>query len=177
MIRMKSISDQVNVFYYQLFRFERFVQYCVSAPIFYVLRIVGLGDLIARRSRRSNWEEYLHDVLNGPHGGISLFLTDRHFGALLMLCFLIAVNVIGYLLRFDFETYWFYGMIVSLILSLIMGQILVPLSSRQHIKRFRVLDAAPPHIKQKQALVSVLVVISIWLASIFSFVLFISKQQ
>ncbi len=70
----------MNLFYYNIFRFQCFTQYLIAYSIYSVMKVMGLGRLMAERSEKENWDEYLISVLNEPKGGISLYIAGINVG-------------------------------------------------------------------------------------------------
>ncbi len=88
---------KVNLFYYNIFKFECFTQYLFAYPLYWFVKITALGKVLAKPGGKENWDEYIKyiiSVLNSPKGGISLHIAGLQVGILSMLLLLTLLNVV-----------------------------------------------------------------------------------
>lgn len=165
-----NLRKYVNLFYYNIFRFERFTQYLVATPIHGVLKLAGLGEAIAKRSGKENWEEYILSVLNDPKGGFSMNSTGNHVAILATLFLFTLLNLFCGLLRLSHDTFWFYGMIAMVIPAVLISNYAAPSNKKEYLKDFKNFESMSKAKKRKFALLTFLTVIGIWGMFIASFI-------
>ena len=171
-----SLQRKINLFYYNIFRFERFTQYLVSYPINSGIKLTGLGNAMARRSGEENWDEHILNLLNDPKGGISLNFAGMQVTAHLTVLFLSFLNFFCGLLRLPGDTFWFYGMFPVFILALVLSYYAAPTNRKKYLKDFKEFESMPKAWKRKSALLTFLIIIGVWLTFIASFVFFLRNS-
>jgi hypothetical protein len=164
---------KVNLFYYNIFKFECFTQYLIAYPIFLVVRITGLGNLLAKRSGKENWDEYIISVLNSPKFGVSLHIAGLQVGILSMLLLLTLLNVVCVLLQVDLHTFWYYGMIVAAILATVISYYVAPSDHKKYLGDFKQFELMSKYEKRKSALLTFVIAIGILSIFIGSFIFYL----
>ncbi len=170
---MGNLRERINLFYYNIFKFECFTQYLIAYPMYLIVKITGLGKVLAKRSGKENWDEYIISVLNSPKGGISLHIAGLQVTVLSGLLLLSLLNVICGLLQLDLHTFWFYGGVVAVILAVVISNYAAPSDHRKYLKDFKRFESMPKAEKRKSALLTFLIVIGIWSIFIGSFIFYL----
>lgn len=164
------LRRKLNLFYYNIFRWERYVQYLISLPIDYAIKVVGLGDVCTRSHGTKNWQGYIDDVLNDPKNGFVIYRTGAHITLLTVLVATSVANVISASLRFRTPTFWYYAVAIGTVLSVLMAILfLAPIDTTKYLAAFRRFEAGSPAFKRKSALVTLLIVLTVWGMCIASF--------
>lgn len=166
--RTPKLRENLNLFYYNVFRFERFTQYLISAPVLGFLRLVGLGDTMARRSGKPDWDEYILEILNNPKDGFSLISTRNHIAILLTVLALSILDIVSGLLRLGLHTFWFYGAIGAGILAFAVSYYVAPTDRNKYLKDFKRFESWPKPRKRKFAFATFLIIIGTWAVFIAS---------
>lgn len=172
----RRVRQILNLFYYNLFRFETYTQELVARPFYGAVNSVGLGRIIEKRSGRENWDDYVIGAMNDPKGGISMIFTGRHIAILLMLLFMTFLNVTGTVLEFYGESFWFYGMVVCCILAVLTSYYVGPTNPKKYLADFKKFEAWPVDKKRKAAGVTFLIVLGIWAGFVFSLILYLTSS-
>lgn len=167
-----NLRQRINLFYYNLFRFERFTQNLISYPIDCFVRFTGLGKKLAKRSGRENWDEYIRSVLNNPKGGISLNMAGNQVIAHLLVLFITPWNIFCGLARPPHNIYWA-GWVVIGILAFSISFYIAPDDPKRYLKDFRKFESMPKVQKRNSALVTLLIVIGIWSFFVVSFIYYL----
>lgn len=170
---MDNLRERINLFYYNIFKFECFTQYLIAYPIYAVIRITGLGRLAAKRIEKENWDEYLISVLNDPKGGISLYIAGLQVGILSMLLLLTLLNVVCALLQIKDDVFWYYGMIVAAILAVAISSYIAPSDHKKYLNDFKRFELMSKAKKRKSALLTFLIVIGICSIFIGNFIFYL----
>jgi hypothetical protein len=157
-----SLRRNINLFYYNIFRFERFTQYLISYPINGGITLIGLGDRIAKQSGKDNWDGYILGVLNDPKGGISLIYARMQVTAHLTVLFLSLLNFLCGLLRLGLHTYWIFGGIVAAVLAFILSFYMAPEAHGKYLNDFKTFESMKKAQKRKSALATFLIIVLIW---------------
>ncbi len=173
---MANWRERLNLFYYNIFRFERYTQYLVCSPLYGGAKLTRLGNLMEERSGKENWNEYLLSVLNDSKGGISLHFAGMHIALLVMLVLLTLLNVFCGLLRLSIHTFWFYGMIGACILTAIISYNAAPVDRKKYLKDFKKFESRPKSQKRQSAFITFLIIIGIWVAFITSFLYYLRSS-
>lgn len=166
----------MNLFYYNIFRFQCFTQYLMAYPYYSLIRITGLGRVMAKRMEKENWDEYLISVLNDPKGGISRYIAGINVGIFVFLLVLTLLNIFCGLIQADFHKLWLYGMIAGGILALIISNYAAPTDPKKYLKdfkRFRLMSKAE---KRQSALLTFLIVIGICSVFVGSFIFYLRSS-
>jgi hypothetical protein len=165
---MMTLRRRINLFYYNIFRFERYTQYLVCYPLYGGAKLMGLGRLISTRSGIEKWDEYLLDILNDAEGGISLHVTGIHVCLLVLLVLLTFLNVICGLFELGLQTFWFYGMVTAAIFSVAISFYAAPTDKEKYLKDFRRFESQSKSEKRKYAFVTFVIIIGIWILFVLS---------
>ncbi len=171
---MNNWRERLNLFYYNIFRFERYTQYLVSHPMHVFVKFVGLGSTMAKRSGREDWDDYILSVLNDPKGGMSLHFAGLQVSLLVFLLLFTPWNIFCGLVQIGIVP-WSYGLVVPGILALILSEYAAPGDARKYLKDFKRFETMPKAWKCKSALLTLLVVIGTWTAFLASFVFYIKS--
>lgn len=169
---MYNLQERINLFYYNIFKFECFTQYLIAYPVYSVVRITGLGKIMAKRSGKE-WDEYIISVLNSPEGGVSLQIAGLQVGVLCLLLMLTLLNVVCILLQIKGDNFWFYGGVVAVIFSVVISYFAAPSNHKKYLKNFKRFESMSKAEKRKSALLTFLIVIGIWAIFIGSFIYYL----
>jgi hypothetical protein len=112
---MSNLRTTINLFYYNIFRFECFTQFLAFYPIQLVYKLTGVKKTIVKQSRKENWDDYILSVLNDPTGGVSLQFAGMQVALLLLLFLGTLWNVFCGLLQIPLKTFWMYGGVVIMV--------------------------------------------------------------
>ncbi|MFN2392213.1 MAG: hypothetical protein ABR566_09610 [Pyrinomonadaceae bacterium] len=170
---MGNLRERINLFYYNIFKFECFTQYLIAYPMYLIVKITGLGKVLAKRSVKENWNEYILSILNDPKGGISLHIAGIQVGILSMLLLLTLLNVVCGSLQIKSDTFWYYGMIVAAILAVVISSYAAPSNHKKYLNDFKKFESMSKAKKRKSALLTFLIVIGIWSVFIGSFIFYL----
>jgi hypothetical protein len=168
-----EFRERLNLFYYNIFKFECFTQYLITYPMVLFVKIIGLGKLTARRIGKENWDEYIFSVLNSPKGGISLHIAGLQVGILSLLLLLTLLNVGCTLLQLHLHNFWFYGMIAAVIPAVVISNYVAPNDHKKYLKDFKKFESMSKPEKLKSALLSFLIVIGILTMFVGSFIFYL----
>lgn len=166
---MSNLRTNVNLFYYNLYRFECFTQYLISYPIMPILRATGIIRTAARRSGKENFEEYLFGILNDPKGGISLNFAGIQVTAHLTVLLFSPWNILSGLLKIPIDI-WPYGFIVTGLIAFVVSYYVAPDDNRKYLEDFRKFEKMSKARKRMYALLTFLIVIATWAIFIGSFI-------
>lgn len=166
---MNTWRERLNLFYYNIFRFERYTQYLISAPMHGLLKFVGLGNLMARRSGKEDWDKHILNILNDPKGGISLHIAGLQITAHLAVLLNTPWNIICGLLQIKIDP-WFYGFLVFGALAVVASNYVAPGETKIYLKDFRRFESMPKAWKRKSAALTFLIVLGIWSLFLLSFI-------
>ncbi len=173
--RMPKLREKMNLFYYNIFRFERFTQYLASVPILGFLRLVGLGDAMVSRSGKEKWDEHILEVLNDPKDGFSILSTGNHVAILSLLCALTLLNVVCTILQLEFHTFWFYGGITASILAFVGSYYFAPTNPKKYLGDFKKFESMPSAQKRLWVIATFLIIVGIWAAFVTSFIFYLDS--
>jgi hypothetical protein len=163
----------LNLFYYNIFRFECYAQYVIGYPVSKLVKLVGLKENIERRARIKqptyDLDEYALSTLNDPRGGVSLLSSGMHVTVLVILALFTLLNLIGGIWRLGVPTFWTYGAIVSAVIGVVVSNFfLAPTDRTKYLKDFREFEKRSRKQKRTDALVTFVLVIGIWSVFILS---------
>jgi len=171
-----KLQKKTNLLYYNIFRFHRYTQYLVSSVMNDFFKMLGLGNVLERRSKMKNWDEYIIQVLNDPKGGVSLYFAGGHVTILVCLSLLTSLNVFCGLFRLPFDTVWFYGMFLAVILGVAISSYVAPIDRKNYLKDFRTFESWPKARKRTSGLITLLVILMIWSAFIGSSIYYLGSS-
>lgn len=170
LIELKTLT---NLFYYNIFRFERFTQDLLAYPFYKALNSVGIGSVIARRSGKADWDVYLRNVLSDPKGGFSVISAGNHIAILCGAIALSALNFLCFLFEVKAEKIWVTGLIFAMILAFVASLYIGSSDSRRYIKDFERFEAMAMWKKRLSALATFLLILAIWFICILSFIIYL----
>lgn len=173
----RTLREKLNLFYYNIFRFERYTQYLVSAPMHRFLKGIGLQETMERRTGRKDWDEHIMEVLNTPKGGFSTMSAGNHIATLTMLVAITILNLILGLLRLQSETLWLFGIVAGGIGSFALSYYIAPTNPQEYLKDFIKFESMSRSTKLRHALLTLLAVIAIGFACIASFVFYFKATR
>ena len=169
------MREKLNLFYYTLFRFERFTQNLISKPMHSGVKFIGLNDTMAERTGREDWDDHIMDVLNDPKGGFSVHFTGLHITLLLTLFCLALFCLLCTLFGVFGDNVWYVGMVACAALGFLTSHFVAPLDPKNFLKDFKRFEALPKVTKRKHALLTFLIVIGIWIVFVLSFVYYLQS--
>jgi len=172
--RMYDLRRIVNIFYYNIFRFECVTQDLIGLPISVIAELIGLPRRYADRTGK-DWEEEVQKVLNDPKGGASFYITGIHVTTLVSLVLLTLLNVLLAFLELHLDPYWLYGGFAIVSLSVLISWYMFPTDRKKYLKDFRSFDGWSKARKRYSALITFAVVLTIWLAFIGSFIYYLKS--
>jgi len=159
----------VNLFYWNIFRLERYAQHLIGYPLLnFVLKfinLIGLTDNINKRGKAKSasydFEEYMRTTLGDERGNMSRLNAGRYITILVMLLVFSLLNVIGGTWKLGM-TFWSYGAaILGFIGLLITNYYLAPTDRSKYLKDFREFEKRTPKQKRTAAIISIFLVIGI----------------
>ena len=170
---MLSSRRLLNLFYYNLFRFDCFIGYLIAYPMLKFVDLVGLKDYIESRGRAKkatyNFDKFILSLDNDPRGGISLVSAGMHVMLLVMLVVFTLLNILAGTWKLGI-TFWSYGAaILGFVGLLISNFFLAPTARNMYLKDFHEFEKRPREQKRKDALMTFCLVIMIWILCISSF--------
>jgi hypothetical protein len=140
------------------------------------MKIAGLGRLIAKRSGKENWDEYVISVLNDPKGGISRYIAGMNVFLFVLLLVLALWNTFCGLIQANLHKLWFYGMFVACALAVVISNYVAPTNPQKYLKDFKRFASMSKTEKLKSALLTFLIVIGICSIFVGSFIFYLRSS-
>lgn len=165
---MYNFRQTLNIFYYNIFRFECFTQDLVGLPISAVAEYIGLPRRYAERTGK-DWEGEVQKVLNDPRGGVSFYISGILVTTLVYLVLFTAINLLCWSLKLPIEPHWKYGVFAAIVPSVIITWFMFPTDRKKYLKDFRSFALWSNTRKRNSALITFAIVLTTLLAFIVSF--------
>ena len=175
---MYELQHKINLIHYNIWRFERWTRYLVFGD----RRITSIGNELGDHPAGKE----LDDCLPFAVGVVDEYslpnYSGKHFSFLVSLLLFTALDFCCALLGLNVQVL-FWGIIVSIIPTLIISNYLtpmpwkfidgVPTRKNQLLEDFKIFESMSVSDKRKSGLITFLIVIGIWTASVLSFIYYL----
>lgn len=169
---MGMLQRQINLFHYNIWRFERWTRYLTFGDG--RLTTIGCTD-----------GDELADIVPFAVGPIDESVlpnySGKHFGILLYLVLLSILNVGCFLFGFSFSEVWYWGAIVCGFVAFLASFYLTPIPLKVPAERnillddFKIFESMSDSKKRLSGLITFLIVVVLWVAPILTFVYYVKS--
>jgi hypothetical protein len=166
---MGTLQRRVNLFHYNIWRFERWTRYL----------LFGDPRITTIRSKSDN---ELEDMV--PFAGDSVDesmlpnYSGKHFSILVFLVLFSVLNLFSALFGLGFRDFWLWGVVTCGIVGFMIDLYLTPIPLKATdenplLNDFKNFEALSPTAKRRSGLVTFLIVIGLWAAFVISFIYYV----